>query len=68
VPELDEGKTTFHTKLAVDPMQVELNRSFGDVELARDRFIGVTLGGQEHHFVLAHTQDAAMKYAVHSVH
>jgi hypothetical protein len=63
-----KGKSTLYTKLLVDPMQVKLDGSFGDVEFARNQFVGKTLGGEEHDLALAHAQHVEVRGVLHSVH
>jgi Fe-S cluster assembly ATPase SufC len=63
-----EGKSALDTKLLVDPMQVKLDGSFGDVEFARNQFVGKTLGGEKHDLALAHAQHVEVRGVLHSVH
>jgi hypothetical protein len=48
-------------------MQVKLDSSLADTQLARNRFIGQTLGGETHDLEFANSQDLAVQRAVHSV-
>ena len=38
-----KGKSALYAKLLVDSMQVKLDGSFGDVEFARNQFVGLSL-------------------------
>ncbi len=49
-------------------MQVELDGSFGDVEFARNHFVGKTLGGEKHDLPFAHAQGICVREVVHLVH
>jgi hypothetical protein len=63
-----KGKSALYTKLLVDPMQVNLDGSFGDIEFARNHFVGKTLGGEYRHLAFAHAQHVEVRGFLHSVH
>ena len=62
-----EGKSAFDAKLPVDAMQMKFDSSFADTQLARNRFVGKTLGGETHDLAFAPSQNLAVQRAVRSV-
>ena len=48
-------------------MQVKFDSSLADTQLARNRFVGKTLGSETHDFAFAHSQDLPVQGAVRSV-
>jgi hypothetical protein len=63
-----KGKSALDTKLLVDLMQVKLDGSFGDIEIARDHFVGKPLGGKKHDLAFAYAQHIGVQGAAHFVH
>ena len=58
-----EGKSAFDAKLPVDAMQVKFDSSFADTQLARNCFVGKTLGGETHDLAFAPSQNVAVQRA-----
>jgi len=49
-------------------MQMKLDGSFGDIEFARDHFVGEPLGGEKRDLAFAHAQHFEVHAVLHLVH